>query len=133
MTLNAIALIFILLAALYFLVLGIVSLAYPYRASSFLLGFASSAKLHYIELILRMLVGLAFLRVAPIAYSPNAFAIFGGILVATTAVMFLVPWRWHRTFAESAVPKALRYLKLIGIASIILALAIFYHVLLAIG
>jgi hypothetical protein len=35
-------------------------------------------------------------------------------------VMALVPWRVHDRFAKAAVPKALRYLPLIGVASLAL-------------
>jgi hypothetical protein len=39
--------------------------------------------------------------------------------VITMAGLFAVPWRWHRRFAQRAVPQALRYLELAGVASLL--------------
>jgi hypothetical protein len=50
----------------------------------------------------------------------TVFVAFGWVLLATTAVLLLVPWRWHQRFAQLSVPKAVRYLPLIAIASLLL-------------
>ena len=105
--------------AAYFLLLGSVALIRPDKANRFLLGFASSALKHYAELIARFIVGGAMLEVAPYSAHPMLLNAFGWILIITTAVMAFVPWRVHRKFAESAVPKALGYLPLIGVVSLI--------------
>lgn len=100
--------------------LGVVSLAAPACASRFFLGFASSPSKHYAELGVRFLVGGAFLVAAPRAMWPTALSVFGWVLLATSAVLLLVPWRWHHRFACRAVPEALRFLPLIGVASAVL-------------
>ncbi|MBI3129799.1 MAG: hypothetical protein HYZ13_00430 [Acidobacteria bacterium] len=51
---------------------------------------------------------------------PGAFRMFGWVLVITTGVLLLIPWRWHRRFAERAVPSATRYLSLVGLSSLAL-------------
>ena len=57
---------------------------------------------------------------APHSIHPLALTAFGWLLIGTTAVMAVVPWRVHRRFAEAAVPKALRFLPLIGVTSVVL-------------
>jgi len=107
-------------AAFFFILLGIASLAVPDKAGRFLLGFASSAQKHYAELGIRFLVGGALVVHGPQAALPEVFRWFGWLLIATTAVLLLVPWRWHHGFAAWAVPQALRFLPLIGCCSLVL-------------
>jgi hypothetical protein len=110
----------VLLAGLYLAGLGVAVLAKPAAASRFLLGFAGSGPLHYLELVVRILVGLAFVHRAPGMMLPAVFSAFGWVLVVTSAALLLVPWQWHRRFAERAVPQALRLLPLIGVSSLLL-------------
>ncbi len=106
--------------AIYFLVLGTIALVRPTNARAFLLGFANTSLKHYAELVARLIVGGAMLLVARDSAYPAALAAFGWLLVVSTAVMALMPWRLHHRFAQSAVPRALRYLPLIGISSLIM-------------
>lgn len=120
-TMTAIlALIAVLTTGLYFICLAVLSFSAPARASRFLHGFASSALTHYIELFLRLVVGAAFLVRGPSMLFSRVFVAFGWILVVTTAVLVLVPWKWHNSFAQKSVPHAVRYLPLVAIASLVL-------------
>lgn len=101
-------------------VLGGVSLVAPPHAKRFLLGFAGSPSKHYAELAVRILVGGAFLMAAPLTPWRVAVSVFAWVLLGTTAVLLLVPWHWHHRFARRAVPEALRFLPLIGVASLAL-------------
>lgn len=118
--LDTLALTVVVLTGVYFVGLGVASLARPPAAERFLLGFAASAGAHYIELLVRLVVGAAFLVRAPALPSPAAFTLFGWGLVITTIVLFAVPWPWHRRFAQRTVPRALRFLPLLGVASLVL-------------
>jgi hypothetical protein len=117
-------------AGLFFVALGGASLVAPARVSRFLLGFAGSPSKHFAELCLRVLAGGALVAAAPRMMFPAAFRLFGWVLVATTAGLLLVPWRWHHRFASRSVPAALRFLPLIGLSSValggLLLLAVFY-------
>ncbi len=84
------------------------------------LGFAASAPKHYSELFARFAVGGAMLVVAPHSLHSAALTAFGWLLIVTTAVMAIVPWRVHRRFTEAAVPQALRFLPMIGVTSAVL-------------
>ncbi|MGB4860378.1 MAG: DUF2065 family protein [Dokdonella sp.] len=118
----------IVAAGLYLALLGVSCFVRPDTAARFLLGFASSACLHYLELVLRVLVGAALIHASSTLPYPPLFNVFGWVLIVTSLVMFVVPWRWHRQFAQRAVPQALRYVKLIGASSIALGTALVWCV-----
>jgi hypothetical protein len=107
------------IVAIYFLVLGVVALVRPAKARGFLLGFADTACKHYAELVARLLVGGSLLLVAEGSAYSTAIKPFGWILLISTAFMALVPWRLHGRFTQSAVPKALRLLPLMGTTSLL--------------
>ncbi|MBI1834655.1 MAG: hypothetical protein HYR92_02585 [Burkholderiales bacterium] len=120
-----------LLTAVYFVLLGVLSLLKPTIARRFLLGFARDARTHYLELGLRLMVGVALIVAAPTMQYSAIFHSFGWIILLSTAVLVLLPWRWHQKFAQRFVPLALPYLSLIGLISalfgigLILALPVF--------
>lgn len=126
---EAVPLAVVAVAALFFVVLGAASLVVPARAGRFLLGFAGSPSRHYAELAARLIVGGAFLLAAPYALWPRAFSMFGWVLVVTTAGLLLIPWRWHHRFARRAVTEALRFLPLVGVASIVLGGLVLWAIL----
>ena len=119
------------LTGLYLLALGIASLVVPAQANRFLLGFASSQTVHFVELFLRLLVGAALIHSAHRMLFSGVFALFGWVLAVSTACLAFVPWRWHQRFAQQAVPRATRYIALIGLAS--LAIGVFILVAVARG
>lgn len=127
--LEVVAKAIIVLAALYLLLLGAVALLRPQRAGAFLLGFATAPGKHYTELAVRVLVGGALLLLARTSPYAMPLTVFGWVLVASTAVMAVMPWQVHRRFAEASVPRALRYLPLIGVASLAMGIALLGAVL----
>lgn len=98
--LSSLAALVVALAGFYFLALGVLAFTAPARVSGFLMGFASSASTHYLELVVRVIVGAACILTAQVVPLSVVFACFGRVLVGTTAVLFLVPWKVHRRFAE---------------------------------
>lgn len=117
---EALSLTVVVLTGFYFIALAAVSLFMPVQATRFSLGFADSALKHYAELFLRFVVGSAFILYAPRMRLSGAFTFFGWVLLVTTACLLLIPWRWHYRFAQHAVPRATRYITLIGLASLAL-------------
>jgi hypothetical protein len=109
----------VLLTGLYFVGLAMVSLLSPARAAHFLQSMAGSAYAHYLELLLRLVVGSAILVQAPRMLFPGVFVAFGWILVVTTAGLFAIPWQWHHRFAQRSVPYAVRNLKLVAFAAFV--------------
>ena len=124
--LLVVARIIVAAVAIYFLALGAIALVRPQSARAFLLGFADTSLKHYAELAARLIMGGAMLLVARDSAYPTALAAFGWILVVSTAFMALMPWRLHQRFAQSAVPRALRYLPLIGVSSLIMGGLLFW-------
>jgi len=120
MVIEATALAIVVAAGLFLVALGGASLLVPSNASRFLLGFAGSPSKHFAELALRLLIGGAFVLHGPQMLFPFAFRLFGCVLLATTAGLLLIPWRWHHGFARRVVPEALRSLPLLGFSSVAL-------------
>lgn len=118
--LNQLASVVVCVAGLYFVILAAIAFFAPALASRFLLGFAAAPAVHYLELVIRLVVGSAFVLHAPATRFPAAFAAVGWILVATTVVLLCVPWHSHRRFAQRSVPRALRHLPLLAVASLLL-------------
>lgn len=114
----------IVAAGIYLAVVGVGCFVRPQTAAKFLLGFARSAFLHYLELAIRVLVGASLVHKASVLPYPPISNVFGWVLIVTSVVMFVVPWRWHRQFAQQAVPYALRYINLLGVSSIALGVAL---------
>ena len=108
----------VVLAACFFLLFGMLAFVLPARIHGFLLGFAGSALKHYAELLVRLLVGASLLLLAPDSAHASVLSVFGWLLIITTALMALIPWRVHHRFTQSAVPKALQFLPLMGLVSL---------------
>jgi hypothetical protein len=122
------ALVIVVSTGLFFIVLGSISLLAPSRASRFLLAFAGSPYKHYTELAARLLVGSAFMLSAPMMAFSSVFKLFGWLLLCTTAILFIVPWRLHHQFAQWAVPAVLRFLPLLGSSSLVLGFLVVWAV-----
>jgi hypothetical protein len=115
---NRLAVLPVLAAGLYLIGLGVVALLRPDRARRFLESHASSARTHFVELALRMMVGGGFVLAAEQLKWPAAFRVFGWVLVGTTIFLAAVPWTLHRRFAEWSVPQATRRISLVGVGSL---------------
>lgn len=119
----------VLLAALYLLGLAAISFIAPDKAARFFNGFASSPRAHFSEMLLRLIVGCAFVMNASRMLYSEAFWLFGWLLIVTTVVLLLLPWRWHHRFAQKVVPPITRHVWLFGIVSLPLGGAILFAVL----
>jgi uncharacterized protein YjeT (DUF2065 family) len=123
---NTLAFVILIIAGIYFLVLGMGCIFSPAIAKRFLLGFAGSAFRHYLEMTLRTIVGIAMVIQAPHLPYATAFTVFGWVLVGTTAVLFVIPWTWHKRFAQKVLPKVTGSLPLIGVVSIAMGSSVLF-------
>jgi len=114
---DFLALVTIIFAGLYLVGLALLAFCKPQKAAKFLLSFASSASLHYVELGIRIMIGAGFVLRAPIMPFSAIFSCFGWILIITSTCLLAIPWQWHQRFAQRSVGQALRYLKLVAISS----------------
>lgn len=107
-------------AGVYCVALGALSIARPEHAARFLLGFVGSPLKHYAELALRLMGGWAFVTHAPRMALPEIFSGFGWVLLVTTALLLVTPWRWHRAIAQRSVPMVIPHIRLLGVASFLI-------------
>lgn len=108
----------VLLSACYLIVLASVAVAFPVKAKAFLGGFASTRSLHYLELAMRLLAGGALVIRSPLMAASSLIEVIGWVLIITTCVMLLVPWKWHQQFAAWSVPQATKRLPLLAVGSV---------------
>lgn len=106
---NTIAFVIIALTGFWMIGLAAVAIGKPDLMKRFFDGFASSARTHFLEMFLRLLVGAAFVVYSPGLRFPTVFSAFGYLLIITTAVLIFVPWKIHRRFAEQSLPIIYRF------------------------
>ena len=106
--------------------LAVVSATKPALAERFLRSFASSARAHYTEQGLRLLVGVALVIFASSMWYPELFRLFGWLIVVTTAGLLLIPWRWHQKFATRVMPPVFGHLTLFALGAFALGGFILY-------
>jgi hypothetical protein len=116
----------VVLVAVYFLGLGVLSLVRPERVKAFLGGFAASAWSHFTEMAVRLVVGGALLVSWQRLAFPQVFWFAGWILVGTTAVLLCVPWRLHRRFASWSVARATRNMTLFAVGPLVFGVFLLY-------
>ena len=109
---------------IYLLALGIGALLRPETAKRFLGGHATTLPRHIMELALRMLAGGALVLSAPRMAVSTAFLAFGWVLIGSSLLLALLPWRLHQRFATWSVPRATQHMPLIGIGSVALGLGV---------
>ena len=123
---DVLAKVLVIATGVYFLGLAAACLLTPNRARNFLRKFASSGFAHYTEMTVRIIAGGALVLYAPhMAYS-EAFTLFGWVLVISSSVLLLIPWRWHHQFGQWAIPFAIKILPLFALGSLALGASILY-------
>lgn len=126
---DLLASVIVVLAAAFLLGLGAVSLLLPAQGTRFLSGFATSARAHFLEMLIRLIVGVAFVSYASHMLAPTLFLVFGGVLVVTSLVLLLLPWRWHERFAQRFATPVIQRVWLIGLVALPLGGVILFAVL----
>jgi hypothetical protein len=117
------------LFGLYLISLLILTLLRKKSSIIYFSSFASSAKAHYLEQLLRLIAGLGLLIYSEKMLFPKLFGIFGWALIATSILLFITPWKWHNKFGEWAIPFTIRNLILYSVSASILGLVILYCVI----
>ena len=96
---QPIAILVILAFALWVAAGSLVAMASPATARGWIARFASSEKMNLAEQAWRALAGAALLVRADVSLSPEAFRLVGAILIASAAILLVVPLRWHSAYA----------------------------------
>lgn len=107
----------VLLAGLWLVGLAVVTFVKPEAVKAFFSRFASSAFTHFLEMLARLVVGIAFVIYAPQMKFAIVFAAFGWLLIVTTVVLMFVPWKLHKKFADRSLPMMYQWLTVFGVIS----------------
>jgi hypothetical protein len=106
--------------------LSVLIAAKPRIAERFLRSFASSARAHYAEQSLRLVVGGALAIFAPSMWYPYLFQLLGWMIAVTAVVLLLLPWRLHHQFGRWAIPLVVRRMRLFALGAFALGMLILY-------
>ena len=71
----------------------------PERTRDYLAAAGSTDFINIAEHALRMLAGVSFYLAAPVSRFPLGFEVFGAFLVVTSAIILMIPRRWHHGYA----------------------------------
>ena len=106
-----------------------VAFAKPAIAGRFLAALASSARTHYVEQVVRLLIGAALVVRSPIMWQPRMFWLVGWAIVVSSAVLLCGPWQWHHRLGERVLPLLVRHLRLYAVGSFAFGALLLYGVL----
>jgi hypothetical protein len=86
--------------------------ARPALAERFFMSFASSARAHYAEQALRLLIGASIVVLSPAMWQASMFRLVGGAIVVSSMGLMLTPWQWHHRFGALVLPMIIRHMRL---------------------
>jgi len=90
----------IILSAFWLIVVGVFMLMHPHAVLRYIGKFASTNLIHYLELVLRLILGVSLIFFADLSKSPMTLNFFGVILIGTTTILFFVPRKLHAKLAN---------------------------------
>ena len=108
--------------------LAVTIVARPRLAERSLNSFASSARAHYSEQALRLLVGASIVVFSPEMWQPNLFRLLGWLIVVTSIGLLCIPWQWHQRFAKWVMPPVIRHMKLYALGVFAFGALLLYSV-----
>jgi hypothetical protein len=108
--------------------LTVVVFAKPAVAERFFVSFASSARTHYTEQIVRLLIGASLIVRSGVMWQPKVFWLVGWGIVVSSLVLILIPWQWHDRFGEEVRPMLIRHMKLFAVGLLAFGVSLIYGV-----
>jgi len=125
---NVVAEIIVVAFALFLLGLTAVTFAKRAFAERFFSAFASSARAHYTEQAVRLLVGASLVVASPAMWQSRLFWLVGWAIVLSSLVLMLAPWRWHHRLGKKVLPILIPRLKLFALGLFAFAALLLYGV-----
>lgn len=97
--------------------MGVAGVVFTRRALAerFLMSFASSARTHYVEQALRLLMGASLVVLSPAMWQASMFRVLGWAIVISSAALILIPWRWHHRLGKWVLPMVVRRMKVYAV------------------
>jgi len=130
---NAVAGAILVAFGLFLVGLTIVVFAKPAVAERFFMSFASSARAHYTEQVIRLLIGTSLVIRSAQMWQPKVFWILGWAIVLSSLVLILSPWQWHQRFGEKVRPILIRRMKLFAVGLLAFGVLLLYGVFTAVS
>ena len=120
----------IIFFGLFFICVGLLMLINPKKANGILRKAGSTNFINYAEITIRIIPAVALILYANLAKFPEAFKIFGWIMLITSLVLYMVPRKIHHTFSmKSADMLKPIYFQLISPFAFLIGGLIIYNVL----
>jgi len=91
--------ILIIISGLWLVFVSVLMLVKPHTASCGLRKAASTNFINYSELTLRSIWGIALVVHPTYTMFPDFFNIFGIFVIISSAILFVVPRKWHAKYA----------------------------------
>jgi len=113
--------------------LTVVVFAKPAVAERFFMAFASSARTHYTEQAVRLLIGASLVIRSGAMWQPKVFWFVGWGIVLSSVVLILTPWQWHDRFGEEVRPMLVRHMKLFAVGLLAFGVLLIYGVFTAVS
>jgi cell division protein FtsW (lipid II flippase) len=126
--LSAVAGAILVAFGLFLVGLTVVVFAKPAVAERFFMAFASSARTHYTEQIVRLLIGASLILRSGAMWQPRVFWVIGWAIVLSSLMLILTPWQWHDRFGEQVRPRLIRYMKLFAVGLLAFGVLLLYGV-----
>ena len=130
---NAVAGAILVAFGLFLVGLTIVVFAKPAVAERFFMSFASSARAHYTEQVIRLLIGASLVLRSTAMWQPKVFWFVGWAIVLSSLVLILSPWQWHQRFGEKVRPMLIRRMKLFAVGLLAFGVLLLYGVFAAVS
>ena len=130
---NAVAGAILVAFGLFLVGLTIVVFAKPAVAERFFMSFASSARAHYTEQVIRLLIGTSLVIRSAQMWQPKVFRFLGWAIVLSSLVLILSPWQWHQRFGEKVRPILIRRMKLFAVGLLAFGVLLLYGVFTAVS
>jgi hypothetical protein len=108
--------------------LTVVVFAKPAVAERFFMAFASSARTHYTEQIVRLVIGASLIVRSVAMWQPKVFWLVGWGIVVSSLVLILTPWQWHDRFGEEVRPMLIRHMRLFAVGLLTFGVLLLYGV-----
>jgi hypothetical protein len=111
MALSLLAGIVVVAFGLFLIGLSGIVFARPALAERFFMSFASSPRAHYIEQVVRLLIGASLVVLSPAMWQTTMFRVIGWAIVVSSVGLLLFPWRWHHRFGQWVLPTFVRHMR----------------------
>jgi len=91
--------ILIIISGVWLIAVSVLMSVSPQSAIRYIGKAVSTNLINYSELALRGIWGIALMSFAKFSRFPEMLEVFGAFLIVTTAILFLVPRKWHARYA----------------------------------